>query len=452
MKRFFWSAAVVVSAFASVTLTRADDWPGFRGSKGGVAAEQDLPAQFTKDNVLWKVKLPGVGTSSPILAGDKVLVTAYSGYGTKISRVFGGGKGGFGKGGFGKGGYGKGGSADPEQKQLKLLIVCLDRTTGEILWQKEIEPKLPEVNFSGMMREHGYASSTPLTDGERVYVFFGKSGVVAFDLAGKQLWRADVGSGTHFMGTAASPVLYKDLVVVNAAIESQSLVALDKKSGKEVWRTKGLRTSWASPVLVETQRGTTEVVLSLPGKVAGYDPQTGKELWHCVGIGSAGGYGGTSPTPVVRGEVVYAMGGGGPAPYACLAVKAGGTGDVTNSHVLWRQKVGASYCSPVLVGDYLCWVDGIVQCLSLADGKTALKERLYDGRGEYVSAVAAGNKVYALTRQSGLFFLDGAGKFEKLAHYEFTGDDSLFNASPAVGNGKLFVRSNAYLYCLGNKK
>lgn len=444
----------------------ASDWPAFRGATGGVGPTQDLPTKITKDNVLWKKKLPGVGASSPIVAGDKVFVTAYSGYGTAIAKGsgggFGGGKGGFGK---GKGGFGKGGPADPEQKNLKLLMLCLDPKSGEVVWQKEIEPKLPEVNFSGMIRDHGYATHTPVSDGERVYAFFGKSGVVAFDMSGKELWRKDVGSGTHTMGSSSSPLLYKDLLIVNAAIESKSLIAFNKKTGDEVWRAKAPGTCWATPVLVETKESKTEVVLSLPGKIVGFDADKGTELWNCEGIssGSGGfgggggggfggaGYGGTSPTPVAKDGVVYVTGGGGFTPSTTIAVKAGGKGDVNKSHVLWRQKVGASYVSPVIVGDCLCWVDGTLQCLNLKDGKSVHKERLYDGKGEYVSAFAAGDKVYAMTRFNGLYVLDGGSKFSQVSHHDFSDDSSIFNASPAVSNGRIYVRSNAYLYCIGKK-
>ena len=236
--------AALVTFSLTLGSVLASDWPGFRGSRGGVADEKDLPVQWTKDDFLWKVKLPGAGTSSPIVTGEKVLITCNAGYGTAITK----GLTGFGKGG-GKGGFGRGDTGD--QKKLQLLVVCLDRNKGSVLWQKEIQPKLPETPFTGMMREHSYASSTPVTDGKNVYVFFGKSGVFAFDLEGKQLWSADVGSSTHSWGSAASPVVYKDLVIVNAAIESKSLVALDKNTGKEVWRQRGLGVTWASPLLVE---------------------------------------------------------------------------------------------------------------------------------------------------------------------------------------------------------
>src|SRR5262245_45623534 len=146
----------------------AADWPGFRGSQGGVADDNDLPVQWTRDNILWKVPLPGPGTSSPITTGDRLFVTCYTGYGTTLTKGmtamgggFGKGKGGFGK---GKGGFGTGGGGD--QKKLRLVVVCLDRLKGQVLWQKEVQPKLPEVDFSGFIREHGYASSTPATDGE----------------------------------------------------------------------------------------------------------------------------------------------------------------------------------------------------------------------------------------------------------------------------------------------
>src|SRR5262249_45470393 len=152
----------------------------------------------------------------------------------------------------------------------------IDAKKGDIAWKKEIEPKLPEINFSGMIREHGYATHTPVSDGENIYCFFGKSGVVAFDNTGKQIWRKEVGTGTNIMGSSASPLLYKDTLIVNAAIESRSLIALDKMTGKEKWRAKASGTAWSSPTLVATKEGKTEIVLSLPGKIVGYDADNGE--------------------------------------------------------------------------------------------------------------------------------------------------------------------------------
>src|SRR5258708_4726258 len=296
-----FALAILASAALYFGTPVAADWPGYRGPHGsGVSDDKELPVPSGKDSVLWKVKLPGPGASGPIAVGDKLFVTCYTGYGTTVTGGFGKGrfgKGDFGKGGFGKGGFGKG-KSDPtdlaEQKKLRLVLLCLDSKKGEVVWRKDVDPKLPENSFGGMIKEHGYATSTPASDGERVYVFFGKTGVLAFDLDGKQLWQADVGNGLNFFGMAASPILYKDLVVVNASIESGALIGLDKKSGKEVWRTKTISASWGSPILAETDDGKHELVLSLPSKVAGYDPATGQERWHCQGINDGGvaGYGG----------------------------------------------------------------------------------------------------------------------------------------------------------------
>jgi outer membrane protein assembly factor BamB len=490
-QRLPFVVAVMLSATVYLSTAHAADWPGFRGPTGsGVSAEKDLPLP-DKDGTLWKIKLPGPGASGPIAAGDKLFVTCYTGYGAKVSGGF--GKGGFGKGGkgdFGKGGFGKGfGKPDPaelkEQEKLRFILLCVDAKKGDIVWQKEVEPKLPEVVFGGMIREHGYATSTPVTDGERVYAFFGKTGVVAFDMEGKQLWHTSVGTGTNFFGMASSPVLYKDLVIVNASIEGGELVALEAKTGKKAWRAKVTGLSWGSPVLVETDKGKTELVVSMPDKIIGFDPQTGDELWHCKGIktggggfggfgggkGEAGGggfggggfgkggggfggggYGGTYSTPAAHKGVVYVAGGGGFAgsPTA-LAVRAGGRGDVEESHVVWREKAGTTYSSPIVLGEHVYFVDGSVTCLRADNGKQVYKERLYESRGEYVSPVAVGDKLVVLTRFDGMFIVAAGKKFEQLAAHEFAEDKSIFNAGPAIAGGRIYARSNEYLYCIGKK-
>src|SRR5262249_19253914 len=153
---------------------------------------------------------------------------------------------------------------------------------------------------------------------------------------------------------------------------------------------------------------------------------------------------------VARDGIVYVVGGGGPTAQAmAMAIKTGGRGDVTNTHVLWKQRAGTTISSPVLCGDYLCWVSGTAVALRVSDGKVAYRERLYSEFNEYVSAVSAGDKVFALTRSDGLYVLKGGGTFERLAHFDFTGDTSIFNASPAISDGRMYIRSNAYLYCIG---
>ncbi len=452
--RYAIQHSISAAALACLILgpVQAADWPCFRGNNYGFADDKDVPAKVSKDNILWKVKLPGPGASSPITFGDKIFVTCYTGYGTKISK-----EGMAGGGGFGKTGPDTGG----DQKKLRFVLQCRDRKNGDLVWQKEVKPKLPEKPFSGFLREHGYTSSTPATDGERIYCFFGKTGVVAFDMDGKELWQTSVGTGTHMWGSATSPILYKDLVIVNAAIESDSLIALDKKTGDEVWRAKGMGVSWGSPILVQSKDGQQEVVVSVPGKVAAYDPDNkGSERWHCEGLGKAGGKGGgfgmgnpyTISTPVARDGIVYVTGSGGGPVSGALAVKTGGKGDVSKSHVLWRLKKGTTTVSPVLSGEFLYWVAGRATAVDTAKGNTIYNKSLYEGFSEYVSAVATRERIYALTRFDGLFVLASGDTFQPVSHLEFPDDESIFNASPAISDGRLFFRSNENLYCLGKKE
>jgi outer membrane protein assembly factor BamB len=464
MKAVLGAAIAFVAVFVFFLAPLSADWPGFRGPSGaGVGDGKDIPAEWNKDNFLWKIKLPGAGASSPIVVGDKVFVTCYANYGAKLTK---GMKGGFG--GFGKGGK-KGEDQGGDQKELRFVVACFDVKKGDLAWKKEIEPKLPEVVFSGMIREHGYASSTPVTDGQNIYVFFGKSGVLAFDLKGNQLWHKSVGTSTDNWGSGSSLALANKTLIVNASMESGALVGLDKKTGEEVWRKKGVGRTWASPAVVNLEGGKQEVVFSAPGKIMGLDPDKGTELWTCQGIGAGGGGGGkggkggfgggfggggnyTCSTPAVKGDVVYVMGGGNPgvAP-TLIAVKAGGKGDVTSTHVLWKEKAGAAICSPVVDNGLIFWVNGAITCRSADKGEKMFQESLYEGRNEYTSAVAADGKIFALTRFDGLYVLAAGKEFKQLAHNSFEGDSSIFNSTPAISGGRLYIRSNEYLYCVGKK-
>ncbi len=191
----------------------ASDWPRFHGPKGlGVSGDRGVPEEWgTGKNMVWKTKLPGAAASSPIVWGDRIFLTCYTGYG------------------LGKGG---------DIKELSRRLMCFDRKTGALRWEQIVPARLPEAKFSHYINEHGYASSTPVTDGQRVYAFFGRSGVLACDLDGKQLWHVEVGKWLNGWGSAASPVLYRDLVIVNATVERAAIVALDAKTGKEVWRSQ----------------------------------------------------------------------------------------------------------------------------------------------------------------------------------------------------------------------
>lgn len=398
----------------------ASDWSQFRGPDGqAISRSKGLPATWGADqNIAWKTPLPGPGASSPIVLGEHAYVTCYGGYAVP-------------------------GSPGGELSALQRHVVCLQRTDGKVLWKKDVAAAQPE---QAKVREHGYASSTPLADADRLYVFFGRSGVFAFSHDGKELWHADVGSQIHGWGSAASPVLYKDLVIINAAVESGSLVALNKQTGKEVWRAGGMKESWNTPILVPAGGGKQELVVAIFGKVLGLDPRTGEQLWSCAtGIGWY-----MVPSLVNDKDVVYCIGGrtGG-----SLAVRAGGRGDVTQSHRVWTLTKGSNVSSPVFHEGHLYWLHenlGVAYCVEAATGKVVCEERL-NGAGQfYASAILADGKLYCIGRAGTVFVLSAKPQLEQLARNEL-GDRGSFDASPAVDGSRLLIRSDRFLYCIGGK-
>ena len=413
---------------AILTLCTAADWTQFRGPGGSAtSADTGLPVEWSSDrNVVWRTKLPGLGSSCPITLNGRIYVTCYSGYGIEPNQG--------------------------DMKDLLRHVVCLDEATGKILWKKDFQPVLPESRYGGGNSSwHGYATSTPTTDGERLYVFFGKSGVYCLDLDGNEIWHTSVGERTHSWGSGSSPVLYDDLVIVNASVESGSLVALDKQTGEVVWRVPRIRGCWNTPVLVPLPDGRTELVLSLPGRpegrIVGFDPATGKELWHCAGI-EDGGY--VVPSVVAHDGIVYAIGG---RRNTAVAVRAGGRGDVTDTHLLWRVHRGSNVSSPVYHDGHLYWVHerrGIAYCLDAKTGEVVYEQRLRPRPGiVYSSAIQADGRIYVVSQRNGAYVLAAEPRFRLLAHNRFDDDSSRTNASLVVSNGRLLLRSDRYLYCLG---
>ncbi|QEF97199.1 outer membrane biogenesis protein BamB [Stieleria maiorica] len=410
-------APVSMSLLVATTFllnAHAADWPQFRGPGGqGVTHETDLPLVWSEtENVVWKTELPGHGASSPIALGDRLYLTCYSGYG--IDRENPG-----------------------RMEDLTLHVVCL-ASDGSTIWDQHVQPKLPE---SERVRDHGYAAATPVTDGESLYVFFGKTGVLKFDLKGNQLWQADIGDNTHGWGCGTSPILYQNLVIVNASVESGSLVAIDKSNGQEVWRADGMKASWNTPHLVDVDGGKQELVVSVKDKILAFDPATGDPLWNCDGIQDY-----VCPSIVSQDGVVYVIGG---RTSRAIAVRAGGRGDVTDTHRLWEAKAGANVVSPVIHQGHLYWVSDrntIAYCVRLADGEVMYAERF---RGQpYASTLVGDGKLYVVTRNGGTYVLAAKPEFQQLAHNRLD-DRSTFNASPIVAGGKLYLRSDKNLYCIG---
>lgn len=413
-----WLLLVLV-VLAESTLDGAD-WLRFRGPDGnGISSDRNLVSQWSDtDNLLWKIE-PGAGTSCPIFVGDKIFLTSYSGYNVP-------------------------GQTAGSMGDLKRYVVCLDRRSGKLLWKTEVPSILPEQEK--IRDDHGYASNTPVSDGQRVYAFFGKSGVFALDLSGKIQWQTTVGDRLNGWGSAASPVLYENLVIVNASVESESLVALDKKTGDEVWRATGIKESWNTPAIVKAPDGKQELVVAIFGKVLGFDPKSGQQLWSCdTGIAWY-----MVPGIVADKGIVYCIGGrsGG-----ALAVKAGGRGDVTDSHRLWVGNKGSNVSSPILYGGNLYWAHeglGIVYCADAATGKIVYEQRLPQADQFYASPVLADGKIYYVSRRGRTFVVAAKPQFELIASNDL-GERGTFNASPVVADGRLFLRSDRYLYCIGNE-
>ena len=432
--RFFTAICLAWSlSVAIVHPSSGADWAQFRGPNGsGVTRDTNLPLEWgDSKNLKWKTALPGPGSSSPIVFGERVFVTCYSGYGVD-------------------------GDDPGNLEDLRRHLVCVDRTDGKVVWSKAVDAVLPEDPYAGMgIPEHGYASNTPVTDGVRVYAFFGKTGVLAIDTEGNQLWQTGVGqeSSSRRWGSAASLVLYKDMVIVNASEESQSIRALNKVTGEEVWKAeaRALELAYGTPVLVDRDDGGKELVIGVPYEVWGLNPDTGKLMWYAETELS----GNVAPSPVASDGVVFIL--GGYPRTGSAAVRAGGKDDVTDSHVLWTSRDASYIPSPVVHDGHLHWVSdqGVAFCVDAKSGETLYRERLpraSGGRGRgkpfYASVLLAGDRLYAVSRRGGTYVLAAKPEYELLAQNRFESDETDFNGSPAVAGGRVFLRSNRFLYCV----
>jgi outer membrane protein assembly factor BamB len=465
-----WAIPLCLLAACSLTAVRADDWPQFRGPNGSATSnDKQLPAEWTADkNVAWKAKLDGYGWSSPIICGDKVFVTAaVTDKQKKPSGGFGG------PGGGGPGGFGRG--QKPPDTVYKWEVYCLSAADGKVLWKQTAAEKKPTIPTHS---SNTYATETPVTDGERVYAYFGMTGVFCYDLSGKQLWKADLGSYAMAMGfgTGSSPALDGDRLFIQCDNEEKSfLVALDAKTGKELWRTaRTERTGWSTPLVWKNKERTEVVCLGNP-KVRSYDPATGKQLWELGGmsgqakasmvaslemlyVGTGGGPGGFGGPGGGRPE------GGGPGRFGgakpLFAVKAGASGDITlktgatsNDGVAWYQsKAGPSTASPLLYEGHLYILEergGILSCLDAKTGKELYRERLTGARGFTSSPWAGDGKVYCLSDDGDTFVVQAGAEFKLLGQNKL---DEMCWASPAVSGGALFLRTVDHLYCIKKKE
>jgi outer membrane protein assembly factor BamB len=412
---------VVLAVFIiSLSVAKAENWPQWRGPNlNGVSNEKNLPVKWTaEENVVWKVAMPGLSGSTPIIWRDRIFLSV----------------------------------ADGDN----LALWAVDKTKGEVLW------KQPLGAGNVKMRKHNMSSPSPVTDGRAVYVMTGTGILAAFDFAGKALWTRDVQKeyGTFGLnwGYSSSPLLFEDSLYVQVlhgmkTDEPSYVMRIDKKNGKTLWKvdrpTNAIRESpdsYTTPGLLRYGK-TTEIVITGGDCVTGHDPATGKELWRANGLNPDNNpFYRIVASPIIFNDIIYAP----TRVKPLLALRSGGRGDITSSHVLWSTVNGPDVPTPVTDGKYFYIINdkGIVWCLDAKTGaevygQQRLKPGTYSG-----SPVLADGKIY-ITDEDGLTTVIAAGpKFEVLAENPL-GEFCL--SSPAISEGKIYIKTSGHLYAIGKK-
>jgi outer membrane protein assembly factor BamB len=426
--------------FSLTTAGFAANWPQWRGPDGsGISNEKNLPATWTPTtNIKWKAAIPGRGHSSPIVWGNRVFVTtAVEGEvvaGAKAVKHMAGDK-----------EFLHPDSIGADHKHT-FKVIALNRDSGKILWEATAWEGTP---YDNRHRKSSYAASTPATDGKMVYAFFGTEGLYAYDYNGKLAWKAQLGKlGTVGMGTGTSPILYENVVIVQCDEdngEASFIVALDKKTGKEVWRTpRKIQVSWSTPLLVKTST-RSELITSGTETVVSYDPATGKELWHHKGVESN-----AIPSPVANSDMVFLVA-GFPAKIA-MAIKLGGSGDLTGTpNVPWKYAKGTAYVpSPILYSDYLYLTTdrGILTCIDAKTGEVKYEGGRIPIPATFTASPVAFEGKILMTSEDGDTFIVKAGPKHEILATNSVGEPVY--ASPAIADGRIFIRGEKNLYCIGS--
>ncbi|MBI5395643.1 MAG: PQQ-binding-like beta-propeller repeat protein [Verrucomicrobia bacterium] len=400
-------------AFTAAMAAEASDWPCWRGTRGdGVSDETRLPVRWSAtENITWKTALPGWGHSSPAIWGDRIFLTTY---------VEDGGK-----------------------RQL----LCLDRRNGKLLWERVVLASPPEKKH----KFNSFASSTPATDGQRVWVPFFQAPDVqlaCYDMDGKELWRKSPGTFKSVHGFCSSPLLYKDLVILNCDQDDLAyIVAYEKTTGKERWRIdRPNRTrSYCAPLIVKAA-GKMQMVLSGSKCVASYDPDTGRQHWLLDGPTEQ-----FVASPAFESGIVFIT--GGYPQHHFMGIRPDGTGNVTGTHVVWHDNSdfkAVSYVpSPIAHnGRFFVVSDvGIASCLDAKTGKSLWREQL--GRHHWPSPVRVGDLLYFLDDDSNTYVIKASPKFELVAKNPLGEAEASCFASPAISRGQIFIRTMQNLYGIG---
>jgi outer membrane protein assembly factor BamB len=407
-----WTSSVFLLALV-ISWLPAANWPHWRGPEGtGHSSEKDLPVRWDAQSVTWKVALEGKGQSSPVIWGERIFLT---------SALEGG---------------------------RQRLVFCLDRRDGKPLW-KHVAWKGDAVEKTHAMNSH--ATPTCATDGEVVAAFFGRGGLHGYTVDGKHLWSRDLGPFAGPWGTAASPVIFGDMVIQNCDAENDAyLLAVDKRTGKTVWKTPRdvpERGGWSTPVLVQAGN-RQELVLNGAKLVTAYDPATGKVLWTCKTFNGRG-----EPTATPGNGLVYMLNGLAGDFYA---IRPGGSGDVTRSHMAWHtpRKGARDQPSPIVIGNHVLVMDmkGTLTCYAADTGKELWKERV--APGNYTSSPIAANGLAYFQNDAGETTVVKPGpKLEVVATNKIrSASDEIFRASLTPCDEQMFIRSDRALYCVGTRK
>jgi outer membrane protein assembly factor BamB len=419
--------------------TGQTNWPQWRGTGGsGISTETGVPLEWSESkNIAWKTAIPGRGHSSPIVWGDRVfLTTSIEGPivpgAEAVRHVHRGQE------------YLHPDSVGANHSYTMKLL-CLDLKSGRVLWEKTV---YEGTVYDNRHKKNTYASATPATDGRFIYLSFEAEGVYCYDFDGKKIWKTSLGKiAKGGMGPGTSPVLYENLVILQCDQEygeGSFIAAVDKKTGKEVWRvSRDQRRSWATPLLIKTAQ-RTEMVTSGPNKIISYDPSTGRELWSAPGVVSN-----PIPSPVAGQGLVFVT--AGSDAKRAFAIRLGGSGDLAGtSNVVWSYDKGTAYVpSPILYNEYLYLVTdaGAITCIEAGTGKVIYQTRIPMAARFTASPVAFEGKILFVSEDGDSFILK-AGPTPEILSANALGEPVY--ASPAIIPGRILIRGQDNLYCIAN--
>jgi len=439
MNRTFITIAAINLLLASRGLAEVN-WPQFRGNTAGVVEDQILPDTWsTTENVAWTVEIPGRGWSSPIVWGDRIFVTSAISEGDVETPK--------------KGLYLGGNRDKPSDKPHRWMVYCIDWNTGKTLWEQIAHEGIPR---HPLHIKNSYASETPVTDGQRVYAYFGNVGLFCYDLNGKPLWSKTFESAKirYDWGTAASPVLHEDrLYIVNDNDEQSYVVGLDKETGDQIWRLdRDEKSNWATPYIWKNKQ-RTELITCGTGKVRSYDLDS-TLLWELGGMSVI-----VIPTPFAAHGLLYITSG-----YVMdrkkplFAIRPGAEGDITlkddenrNEYIVWCQKQGGPYNpTPIVYGDYLyvLYDRGFLNCYDARTGDEIYKrQRLASGANAFTTSPWANDgKIFCLSEDGDTFVIQAGPEFKVLGKNSL---DEMCMATPAALRGNLIIRTLTKIYRIG---